>query len=197
MVSNGELLTAEEQALEGLESLLSQAEADLAGPIQTLIACVQSEIASNEQHLEKCRRKLKAVLGRNVAQADNSLDAVTTKVTGQCQGHVTTNEITLNQLAVKGGVIQVGDSLDDWVNPPCEPEPVIQWGGTLVLSVREAIPHLDQLIEVLKEIRDRLPGQPVEQPGELPAAELPSEVKSMLDTPSFEPGSLPEDAEGL
>jgi hypothetical protein len=192
-LNNGELLAAEDQALEGLESLLSLSESDLSAPIRTLIGAVEAELKLAFACVEKRTKKLKAALGRTDAQAGNALDQVVTRAKSHIQQHVTTNEIVLNQLAVKGGVIQVGDSLDDWTNPPSEPEPVVQWGGTLVLSVREAIPHLDQLIEVLKEIRDRLPGLAFELKGEVPSTERPELLPATLSLPKAVTDDTPID----
>jgi hypothetical protein len=179
-----QLLDAEDQALQGLLGLLSEQESDLAGPIRALIAHVEAEIKANEACIERCRRKLQSSAGKHLAGAGNALDSICSGVLGDIHGHLTHNDMTLAQLGVKGGVLEPGQTLESWIDPDPEPEPQYQWGGVLVLSVKEALPHLDELIEVLKEIRDRLPPVAVGLPKELVSEEHPPEMPVPLTVPA-------------
>ena len=51
--------------------------------------------------------------------------------------------------------------------------PELAYSATLLIALRDALPYLGQLIEVLREIRDRMPGQPIRFVGE-PLAEAPA-----------------------
>jgi hypothetical protein len=170
-----DLLSAEEQALEGLQESLSEQEANLAQPIKTLQKHLADEIDKLDKLIVKQNKKLKASINKQQAKTGNDIEAIISALMSQLFIGIADNESTLGQLSIKSGAINVGDSMDKVGADKPEPGSGQQWGGVLVLSVKEAIPHIKELIEVLKEIRDRIPGFPIEYKGEVPAKEAESE----------------------
>lgn len=187
-----ELLTAEEQALKGLLSSLAESEADLSGPIKTLLAHVKDEIDADTRCIQKLSNKLKSGLTKSQAKSGNTLESIISAIVGFLFRSLADSESNLLQLCVKCGLIKIGQTLDDVVALEDEPEQRHDWGGTLVLSVKEAVPYFEQLIEVLREIRDRLPGQPIEYKGEVPAEDFEEQVAVQLGDAKADDEAVPD-----
>lgn len=178
-----ELYTAEEQALKGLLESLTETESDLSDPIKKLIAYVKAEVDEINGQIEKAKKKLKQALGKEQAKVGNDLESSIGKLSTDLYYGLADNEAILQQLAVKGGVLKVGDPLDWLVDGKPEPESPLKWGGQLILNMGDIKHVFVELIEVLREIRDRLGGIPVEYKGEEPAEEFEDVTQSTSMTP--------------
>lgn len=138
-------------------------------------------VKDQDKAVNKIARKISGFIGRELAKQSNGIDQVATKLLAWIGGCAASNEWTLTGIAVKAGILGAGDSLDSvvWDQEPATslgPE----YGGTLVLDCRGLADQLAPLLEVLREIRDRMPALAITLPGETP--ELP---------PVADPGPLP------
>ena len=184
MPLQADLLGAEEQVVQSLSTALSQNESDLAGPVNTMLLALQQMGKFEESSVAKIQTKIKSAATKSQKIAGNSLEVVFGNFLRMINQAIEIAEGALRELAVKGGKIQVGEPLENAVSVETPQESPMQWGGSLLLDVSSLQPSLDKLIEVLMEIRDRLPGTPVEFPGELPSKEQPSEAKEPVQLPS-------------
>lgn len=166
MVETGELLSAEEQVLKALHESLAESEDDLARPMKTLMLSVQDEILENDKCCNRLKTKIKKFLNKVQADCGNELSACLSHVQKGLYQGLDEVEAILVQLSVKCGMLSAGGDLGDLTREPIGDEDKLNYGGTLVLSVKEALPVFQELLIVLREIRDRIPGQPFIAPGE-------------------------------
>lgn len=166
MITTGELLTAEEQVLKAVAESFAESEDDLAGPIKKLLAHVQDEILQNEKCCTRLKTKFTKFLNKAQAECGNDLSACLSHLASNLYLGIEDDDAILTQLAVKGGLLQVGQDLGTLDEEIEKVEDKLEYGGTLVLAIKEAIPFFNELIQVLREIRDRIPGMPFVAPGE-------------------------------
>lgn len=183
-----EFFSAEEQALKGLLASLSETESDLAEPIKKLIANVKDEVDKINAQIEKLKKKLKQSLGKSQAAVGNELESSIGKLVGVLYQGLVDNEAILQQEAVKGGVLQPGEPIDVLVDGKPDLESPLKWGGQLILNMGDIKGVFVELLEVLREIRDRIGGVPMEFKGEEPAEDFeePEQITTQLpDAPDY------------
>lgn len=183
-----EFFSAEEQAIKGLLASLSETESDLAEPIKKLIANVKDEVDKINAQIEKLKKKLKQSLGKSQAAVGNELESSIGKLVGVLYQGLVDNEAILQQEAVKGGVLQPGEPIDVLVDGKPDLESPLKWGGQLILNMGDIKGVFVELLEVLREIRDRIGGVPMEFKGEEPAEDFeePEQITTQLpDAPDY------------
>ena len=82
----------------------------------------------------------------------------------------------LQDLSAAAGLRQPGDPLEAALIEQVSVAPDIAYSATLLLALRDAMPHLGRIVEVLREIRDRMPGQPIQFEGEAAAVDEPDAI---------------------
>jgi hypothetical protein len=108
---------------------------------------------------------LKDIVKRNV-ENDNVLDALNLAILNPLLSWQEENDLLLTQLAAQAGLTQPGDPLEAAITQSAADAPELAYSATLLLALRDAMGQFSGLIEVLREIRDRMPSLPVEYRGE-------------------------------
>ena len=179
--SQSTLDQAEAMAGEYLLDQLEAQEIALGELGQRIDERTQVEILANGNQLDKLKRKIMGYLGRVLTKSDNQLEAIYTSLLEALTDEITTNEITVQQVAAKSAAIPVGADLADVLLAPSGEAPSSITEGTWILDARNFGPYFSALIEVLREIRDRLPALAVDLPSEEPASEeLPLAIGGTL-----------------
>jgi len=166
LYSQSTIDTARDQILEIILDGLEQNEIALGGIGQTLDTACSECLSDSDVTLSKIKRKLLQSIGRNLANNENNLEQTCTAITQALTDGITTNEIEIQQIAAKSGAIPVGADLTDLLEIPTGYTMQAPVTGTFILDARNFGPFCQSLIDVLREIRDRLPGMAVELPGE-------------------------------
>lgn len=172
-LDTSEILSSEATVEKGLEIMLCANEAELATVVNRIYDFLNCSLRDNQKHITRIEKKVKSWLTRQQTETGNTLEYLITRLLNWLTQDQLETEYLLQQLCVKCGELQVGEPLENAITPLKEEGSGIQYAGELVLSVREAIPYFVQLIEVLKEIRDRLTPVAIELPKELPASDEP------------------------
>lgn len=154
--------------LQEIEATLTQNDAAIQIPLTKIHQGIAELSKDNAKIITKLQGKVIKFLDRTVTSHDNELDRVQTLVLRGLQNWQNDNRLMLTQLAAKTGLTAPGDPLEAALVERVAEAPDLAYSATLLLALREFQRPLGRLIEVLEEIRDRLPGAPVQVPGELP-----------------------------
>lgn len=167
--SNEEL--AEIKLLESLEELLCTSDGLIFNVGSKLESCIETFACNCEKQVNKICSKLKRICDKLATEAGNVLDYELTKIKVFIDGLLENNEFLLMQIAIKCGAIKIGQTLCDATKESVKEAVDPKYCGCLVLSIKEAVPYIEKLLEILMEIRDRLPPISVELPQETDDAE--------------------------
>jgi hypothetical protein len=184
------LQTYEEQLLESIDTLQAANADALVLPMTTVNQAIASLIDKNSTLIGKLQTKILRKLDHATTKNLDHLDGIYTRLLAGLDAYQFDADHLLQLLAAKGGAIKAGAPLETALVEEILKAPELAYGATLVLSVREAIPIFHELIEVLREIRDRMPPQAVRIKGEIAPASEPDEPEA--DTEESEPAE-PED----
>lgn len=149
--------SAAETVLESIEVLLAGQDDRLVMPLTTLNKATADLVGKNAKIVTRMQEKILRDAARNLTHHDNALDAVSTRVLAGLDNWQYDAQFLLTQLAAKGGFTKIGEPLEAALEAEVLKAPELAYVGTLVLAVKEAVPYFVQLIEVLREIRDRMP----------------------------------------
>ena len=114
-------------------------------------------------------------INQELVDNDNTIDQVSTAILARTQEWLNDNQLLLSDLSAAAGLRQPGDPLEAALIEQVSVAPDIAYSATLLLALRDAMPHFGRIVEVLREIRDRMPPQPIGVVGEAPA-EAPVEA---------------------
>lgn len=163
--------SAAEQVLRSIDELLTEQDNTMIIPMTQVSNTVKEVVEKNAKLITRMQGKILRGLNTTTTHHLDMLDGVHTRILGGLDAWQSDVHYMLTQLASKSNSIQTGQRLEDMLIHEAEKAPELAYAGTLVLAVKEAIPYFEQLIEVLREIRDRMPGSPVSFPGEKAAAD--------------------------
>lgn len=185
--------SAEQQVLESIDELLCGQDDALVLPMNSLNQGVAKVFENHAKIITKMQDRLLRAADKEAVRNIDKIDGVFTRLLQGLDGWQFDAHFLLTQLAAKGGMAKVGDPLEAALIKEITEAPQLAYAGTLVLAVKEAVPYLDQLIEVLREIRDRMPPKAIHVRGEVPALaptdEPDAETQEALpeiDEPSIE-----------
>lgn len=173
---------AKQEMVDALEELLAQQDFQLSIPYNHLNQGVADVVTKQGKLISSLQSKIVKGLQRELTVNDNSLESLRTTILAGLNAHQADIEYLLTQLASKAGMIGVGDTLEAAILSEAAQGPELGALGSLVLQVGEARGLFEDLIEVLREIRDRMPGQITRLPRETPASE--GEVEDEADQAS-------------
>jgi hypothetical protein len=154
----------------GLSNEMDSQEESFAGIIQGVNDWIKDSLKSQDATCAKCAKKINSYISRQSATQGNTIDALLTQILQWVDTNQVSQEWTLGQVAAKAGVINPGEGIAtiNWNYEPqaetCDVDRKILW-----LDCEKLAPCLAPLIEVLREIRDRMGYAPALIPGEPPA----------------------------
>jgi len=160
-------LTPEQaQLLDSIETLLADNENLITLPLTAINQGIAQLSVQNARTITKIEGKLLKAIDAYAVQNDNAIDSFGLALLQPLQDWQTENNLLLTQLAASAGLTQPGDPLEAALVQQIADEPELAYSATLLIAIRDLLPYARQLIEVLREIRDRMPSIPVHVPGE-------------------------------
>lgn len=166
--SNTEI-SAEAEVLKALDDALCQTDIGIFSVIECLDRYTESIEKDCDKSVEKIIRKIVRYIDKGIVDNANRIDSVVTKIQIYLYNAIEQQGWTLSQLCVKCGWIAVGGDINIVVNQQCEELKGPKDGPTITLDCSMLIPIAKELVEVLREIRNRLPPLPIEEAFEDPA----------------------------
>lgn len=110
--------------------------------------------------IKRLQDKLLKEAAKHVVTLDNQVDFITTRLLTGTNTWLQEAEFLLQNIAVKGGMIEPGDPLIAALAEEVASEPQLEYMGTLVLAVKEAVPWLDRIAHALERIADSVNPSP-------------------------------------
>jgi hypothetical protein len=156
----------EQTALESLDAGTLENESRLGAVVNKCLDHVAGSTEELGKTIRSAQTKCKNHLSRATATCADGIDVVVTGMLGWLVSGTDENHFVLQQLAVKTNIVYPGEPLENMLSRHTEEGDGVKYMGELVLSVKEVVPFAKQLLEVLREIRDRIGGFPEVVQGE-------------------------------
>lgn len=152
--------------MNAIQTLLEDEEDQVALPMTQLNQYIaQLSLDSSKTITSIGNKIIKSIAMQNVAN-ENDIDALGTAILAPLYDWQAQNNLLLTQLSAGVGLTQPGDPLESALLNQTAEAPELAYSATLLLALREAMGRFDGLVEVLREIRDRMPGLPMSVRGE-------------------------------
>lgn len=164
------LTAADAQLLESIDTLLADNSNEIMLPMTALNQGIAKLSVENAKAITQIQGRLVKDIERHAVTSDNEIDALSMAILAPLQGWQDENLLLLTQLASAAGLTQPGDPLESALVAQVADAPELAYSATLLIAMRDALPHLAEIVIALREIRDRLPLAPVRFPGEIPDA---------------------------
>lgn len=104
--------------------------------------------------IKKLQARILKDATKHLVASDNAVDLVGTRLLTGVNTWLQEAQFLLQNIAVKGGMIDPGDPLEAALAETVADEPQIEYLGTLVLAVKEAVPWLDRIAAACERIAD-------------------------------------------
>lgn len=161
---------ADAQALDALNELLAKEGDTLSIPYSALAEQLATIAVPGTKLVKQLQARLLKQAAKSNVNSSNLMDWFTTTMLASLNQWQDQQRYMLTHIATRSGMIGLNDPLEAALIAEAVRAPEMAYAGTLVLAVKEAIPYFEQLIEVLREIRDRMPAQAIAVKGETPEA---------------------------
>jgi hypothetical protein len=149
---------ADKAALMGaIQALLEDEENNVALPMTTLNQGIAKLSQESSRLIARVGNKLIAGIAARAVESDNHIERLGTAILAPLYTWQAENDLLLTQLAAKTGLTKPGDSLEMALVAQTAEAPELAYSATLLIALREAMGEFRGLIEVLREIRDRMP----------------------------------------
>lgn len=170
-VRDGELLAA-------ISDVIGENDDAVRVPMSVLNQDIANLVAENAKVIARVSNVLTRRLTQSVTDSDNDLELIGTVLLSGLHAQVQENDLLLNHLASSAGMIGPGDPLEAALLNQVADAPELAYSATLLIALKEAMPIGWAIVEVLREIRDRLQGEPIAFQGEFPALEEPDAIEA-------------------
>jgi hypothetical protein len=130
-------------------------------------------VLATAKPIKKLQDRLIRDANKHLVATDNAINFVQTSLLNGVNTWLQEAGFLLQNLAVKGGIIEPGDPLEKALAQEVADEPQIEYLGTLVLAVKEAVPWLDRIAVACERIAAALEGTPA-----------PSQTQVNVDAPA-------------
>jgi hypothetical protein len=168
--------SAEQQLLDAIDEMQALSEAGMSIIFTRTNQAIADLVKKNDKIVVGLQGKILKQLAKDQVESDNHIDRLSTLVLSGLDDQQFSSHMLLTQLAHKGGFTKAGYPLESALLQSEVQAPSLAYLGTLLLALGDLKPFAAQLIEVLREIRDRMPGVPTELRGEAHAKLEPSAV---------------------
>lgn len=158
--------TPEETAvvMEGVDGGCDACDNELGEVMLRLITSLEPVIVEHDKEIVRLRKKITRLINRQQSECANLLEKIATNIGNVYVNEAYTLQLTLGDLQEKLAKI-----------PKPEAEKDASSVTQFKVDVKPIVDALMCICEVLKEVRDRLPGVPHEEVGDLPDVDLPDE----------------------
>jgi hypothetical protein len=162
---------AQAAALEALGQLADEIELTLAVPVSKISDQLIQQYEQASKAIRKIQNRAVALLDKQLTGVSDGMEVPTTAVLQSLNLQQQQLDWLLQQAAVKVGWLGMGESLTPEKIAAFGQVPEQILGAQMVLQLGALSPLFKRLIEVLEEIRDRMPGLHVQVPEEEPSIE--------------------------
>lgn len=173
---------AQGQLTDSIEQLLAENDIYMGGLLAGLESCCCNPINDCDKELNKLKKKIIKLILKLQVDFANYIDYLFTKIINILTCFNNQNQWILQQLCVQSGTIGVGGNICSILACTDPVLPVNPGCPTVNLDFTAALGFFSDLIEVLREIRNRMPPEMVELPGEDPTGEPDSPEAPGLPT---------------
>lgn len=163
------LTPEQQQLLDSIETLLADGENLVTLPLTAINQGIAQLSGMSGKTVAQIQSKLLKSIDQFAVDNDNAIDGFGLTLLKPLQDWQDENNLLLTQLAASAGLTQPGDPLEAALTQEIASVPELAYSATLLMAIRDFLPSFGALIEVLREIRDRMPGAAAETPGEIPA----------------------------
>lgn len=181
------LQTYEEQILESIDNLQAANADALVLPMSTVNKTIADLVDKNSTLIGKLQTKILRKLDHATTKNLDHLDGVYTRLLAGLDAYQFDANHLLQLLASKGSFIKTGEPLETALIEEVTKAPELAYGATMVLEISRLAPYFQELVEVLREIRDRMPPLSIRVKGETPPASEPNEPEADTDQEPAEP----------
>lgn len=175
------------QLLGAIETLLAEGENQISLPLTAINQSIAALSVQSSKSVVSIQNRLIRSIEQHAVAQDNEIDAFGLAILKPLQDWQEENNLLLNHLAAAAGVIQPGDPLEAALVTQVAEQPELAYSATLLIALRDVLPLFGQIVEVLREIRDRLPNAPVHVPGEPRASAVAIEDQLSVKPPETLP----------
>lgn len=166
--------------LDAIDTLQDQQDQSILLPLTALNQATVAAVSEAQKQIVALQSRILQRVDKETTRNLDALDGLFTTVMSSIDETQFENEFLLGQLAVKGGLIQVGDQLSAALQDEAEQAPQLLYAATLYEAIESVKPMLRELIEIMAEIRDRMPPLALHVAGERTATE--PQVQQQADT---------------
>ncbi len=175
-------LTPEQlQLLSSIETLLADNQNLISLPLTAINQGIAQLSVLSAKAIAKVANTLTKQIAADIVTNSNAVDSLGTSILQPLYDWQAQNELLLTQLAASAGLTQPGDPLTAALVESAAEQPELAYSATLLMALREAMGRFDGLVEVLREIRDRMPPLAVRNEGEAAATGEKDEVGGDTD----------------
>lgn len=157
------------QAVAGIDETLDGHEVHLDTMAGKILCWLEEALQGQDKGVNRAKQKVSKWVNKLHGQMADRIDGIWVTVRGWADAQLQTHDWELTQLGVKACIIDIGEGPDQMIEALNEePDPGPNYVGRLNLWVDPQQPFFVALLEVLREIRDRLPAQAVALTGQVP-----------------------------
>lgn len=180
--SSPTLTAADAELLQAITEVIAENDDAVRLPMSVLNQHIADLVAANQRVISRVTNVLTRNLTQTITDNDNTLENIGTVLLTGLNGWIAENDLLLNHLAAASGLIQPGDPLTSALLDQVSEAPELAYSATLLIALRDALPVGHQIVAVLREIRDRLPGGPAIPESEVIDEEIeaPAEIAAPL-----------------
>lgn len=148
--------SAEIQMLKSIDAYLAKNEDMLALPLTKVNKATAQVVENNAKSVKRITEKILRSADRETVKNDDVLNGITTGILGAVDAWLSDTHSLLSLLAAKSGLTEVGAPLETALDESVTRGKDLEYMGTLVLAVKEAVPWLDRMAVALEKIADCL-----------------------------------------
>jgi hypothetical protein len=180
-------VTSDQQLLAAINALLADNEEQIQLPL-TAIALSAAQLSQQTSGaVTRLGNAITKHIALGIVDNANGLDFLSTAILQPLYDWQTENDLLLNHLAASAGLIQPGDPLVNALMDQAAQEPELAYSAIMAVAIHDLRDVARQIVEVLREMRDRMPGAPVAIPTEQQAdqdeIDEPAPIDAEFDTP--------------
>jgi hypothetical protein len=175
---NNEMLdNVSESVSDSIWQEMGKNHAKISAIVDKITKSIDLLICNDKKKISKIQKKITKWIITSQVNVGGEIERIITSIRNWITSAQLTNELILQNICVKAGIIKPGQGLDQFRLIEEAESKRSEWGGTLYLDCQCLMPVAERLLEVLMEIRDRISGIPVEYSNEIRSKEDPDNTE--------------------